>query len=105
MWKVPGSPLRNLLVAYLNQDWQDEYPDVWTAVESFKAEAGSETREGARAELRQILDRNSTESQFESALDAYGCAYYPPADGYTYSAWLVQLEERLRTPAGSGPKS
>jgi CdiI immunity protein len=101
----PQGALRNLFGAYLHQDFDLEYGTVWTAVEDFTSTNPVEWVAAARKELVEILEMKLDERSLEGLVERSGCAYYAPADGYTYSAWLVELEERLRTPAAPGPKS
>ena len=91
-----GTPLRTLLAAYLNQDWPEEYPDVWDAVADFTNSASAEFVAAAHAELEEILERTLSEPALEALLASYYCDYYPPGDAYTYDGWLRELEVRLR---------
>lgn len=85
----PG--LQLLLQGYLNQDWPEEYQDPWAAVADFvqsEPEAAAVLVQeiwaailnaGSDAELEQLVSRD------------LGSGYLPPADGWSYLSWLVEV--------------
>jgi hypothetical protein len=92
--------LSALFGAYLNQDWQDEYGnDVWDAVGSFRSGESATAVTCAADQVRRILDADHDEEQLRAITDHLGIEYHPPADGWTYNGWLVELEKFLRSGA------
>jgi hypothetical protein len=96
--------LRALLDCYLHEDWADDYPDLWHAVDDFTdGEPNWAPRFGA--DVRQVLDQCHTEQEIEQLLNRLGMVYYPPGDGWSsYRAWLLavaaHVEKNLhKTPA------
>lgn len=94
---MPDDPLDQLLGAYLHQDYDVEYPDAWAAVDASIREHSPKVRAAARQELLGILEREDTEDGLSRAVSKLGVAYSPPADGYTYRAWLHEVDQRIRT--------
>ena len=96
----PGTPLRTLMAAYLHQDWDVEYSDVWAAVADFVDHAPQCMIAAAHSELRDLIAQDLSAAAIEVALAHYSCAYYPPGDGYTLDGWLRELERRLQVALG-----
>lgn len=83
--------LEQFLGGYLHEDWADDYPDLWHAVDDFTdGEPHCAPRFGT--EVRQVLDQCHTEQEIEQLLDELHISYYPPGDGWkSYRAWLLAV--------------
>jgi hypothetical protein len=96
--------LRTLLDCYLHEDWADDYPDLWHAVDHF-VEGEPQSALQFRADVDQLLSQCEGEQQLQQALRALGISYYPPGGGWdSYRAWLLavvaHVEENLhKSPA------
>lgn len=93
--KIPVSDLGQFFGGYLHQDWTVVYPDVWSAVEAYVAEAPVLSRISARHELLELLARAGSEQQLREAADRVHLNFYPPGAGTTYRAWLEKVERYL----------
>ena len=92
------SDLGVLLGAILNQDWTDDYPTVWAAVDYFCSSPERETVMGAHAELVDLLAKGLSENALlDVLLDDYDSGYWPPGDDTTATGFLTRLECELRT--------
>ena len=94
--RSPDGPLGNLFGAYLHQDFDLEFRDVWAAIEDCTSTNPPQWVAAAHRELVEILDDEFDEPSLEALLERYGCYYYPPGTGYTYGEWLREVEVRLR---------
>lgn len=96
--------LELLLGAYLHEDWADDYPDLWHAVDDF-TDGEPYAAPRFRSDVRDALDQCHTEQEIEQLLDKLGMVYHPPGDGWdSYRAWLLavaaHVEENLhKSPA------
>jgi len=96
--------LRALLDSYLHEDWADDYPDLWHAVDDF-TDGEADLAPHFGTDVREVLDRCNTEQEIEQLLDQLGMVYHPPGDGWdSYRAWLIavaaHVEKNLhKTPA------
>ena len=71
----PEGPLRNLFGAFLHQDFDLEYRDVWAAIEDFTSTNPPQWVAGAHGELVEILDDGFDEPSLEALIERYGCYY------------------------------
>lgn len=87
--------LRQLLQAYLHQDWPVEYSDPWDGVADFaRSEPAHSTR--LPAEIDEILDRFRSESDLRQlVIGQCQSGYLPEADGWTYRDWLTEVRSRV----------
>jgi CdiI immunity protein len=90
--------LAQLFRAYLNQDWASEYDNVWDAVRDFSSGHSAVAVGRAAEQVQRILEDTRDEARLESAVNQLGMEYYPPGEGWTYTAWLTELEKVLRSP-------
>jgi hypothetical protein len=91
--------LWTLFGAYLNQDFPEEYGDVWNAVRHYRSETNLADVVRAAEQVRCILAADHDEEQLRAVTHQLGVEYYPPADGWTYREWLTELEKVLRSGA------
>jgi hypothetical protein len=92
MKQLPALEL--LLVAYLHEDWADDYPDIWHAVDDFSE--GEPRAAHIRADVNQILTECQSEKEIQQTLRALGISYYPPGDGWeSYRSWLLAVAARV----------
>ncbi|MDQ1740888.1 MAG: CdiI immunity protein [Pseudonocardiales bacterium] len=96
--------LELLLGAYLHEDWADDYPDLWHAVDDF-TDGEPQAAPHFRADVQHVLRHCQSEQEIQQTLHQLGMKYYPPGDGWdTYRAWLLavaaHVEENLhKSPA------
>lgn len=96
--------LELLLGAYLHEDWADDYPDLWHAVDDFIA-GEPQAAPHFSAEAQYVLAHCQSEQEIQLTLHNLGMKYYPPGDGWdTYRSWLLavaaHVEENLhKSPA------
>lgn len=87
--------LKLLLGAYLHEDWADDYPDLWHAVDDF-TDGEPQAAPHFRADVEQILGQCDGEQELQQALRQLGIVYYPPGDGWgSYRAWLLAVAARV----------
>jgi CdiI immunity protein len=90
------SDLALLIGGYLNQDWPEDYAQVWDAVEAFRREEPADRVESACMQVRELLARRLDDDELQHFLiDELHCGYWPLGDGMTFSNWLVALERAL----------
>lgn len=83
--------LRLLLQGYLNQDWPDEYQDAWEAVSDF-VESEPDDAAALVGEIWTAILSARTDADLEQlVLGDLGSGYLPPADGWSYLSWLVEV--------------
>ena len=83
--------LELFLGGYLHEDWADDYPDLWHAVDDF---TDGEPYAAPRfcSDVQQVLDQCHTEQEIEQLLDKLHMVYHPPGDGWdSYRAWLLAV--------------
>jgi hypothetical protein len=90
------SELGVLFRAILHQDWTQDYPDVWSAVDYFRSSPDRQSVLAAHREVVEILSREMSETQLLALLDDYDCGYWPPGDNSTATVFLTRLEVELR---------
>ena len=87
--------LELLLGAYLHEDWADDYPDLWHAVDDF-TEGEPQAAPHFRADVDQLLSERQSEQELQQTLRALGISYYPPGGGWeSYRAWLLAVAARV----------
>lgn len=91
--------LELLLQAYLNWDWPDDYPDVWSAVDDFVANEAIAERIGD--EVTEVLDSGASEDALRQfVVSDLGSGYLPEGDGMAMREWLETLRLRVREALG-----
>jgi len=96
--------LFQFLGGYLHEDWADDYPDLWHAVDDF-IDGEPEWAPRLNGEITQLLADCDTEPTLEHALVKLGLVYHPPGDGWdSHHAWLVAVADYVekhlhKTPA------
>ena len=93
---MTGFPsIEHLCTEYLNQDWPDEYGDVWAAVDAFVNEEPATART-LPAEVERLLSESPGEEQLDLLFTTdMRCAYSPSASGSTYRSWLQEVAQRV----------
>lgn len=85
--------LELLLGAYLHEDWADDYPGLWHAVDDF-TESEPQAAPHLRADVKQVLSHSNSEYELQQVLRELGMKYYPPGDGWaSYRAWLLAVAD------------
>ena len=90
------SELGVLFRAILHQDWTQDYPDVWSAVDYFRSSSDHQSVTTAHREVVEILSQEMSETQLRALLDDYDCGYWPAGDNSTATEFLTRLEVELR---------
>ena len=85
-----------LLAAYLNPDYDLDYPDWQSAVRAFAWETSQQGIRSAVDGISQLLDYLEDERALELAMDHFGLdGYNPIAHDLTYRGWLAQVSSIL----------
>lgn len=84
-----------LFGGYLHQDWPEDAGSWQTAIDQYVSREAQPLRAAAQLDLARLLAEVSGEGELAAALDAFGNAYDPRAEGLTYRAWLEQVRARL----------
>ncbi|HEY0167231.1 MAG TPA: contact-dependent growth inhibition system immunity protein [Jatrophihabitans sp.] len=83
--------LELFLGAYLHEDWADDYPDLWHAVDDF-TDGEPQSAPHFRADVEQVLSQCQSEQEIQQRLRQLGIVYYPPGDGWqSHRAWLLAV--------------
>jgi hypothetical protein len=96
--------LELLLSGYLHEDWTEDYPSFWHAVDDF-VDGERQAAPHFRVDVDTILSQCRSEQEIQQALRRLGMVYYPPGDGWeTYRTWLLAVAEYIeknlhKTPA------
>lgn len=84
------------LFAYLNLDWDLDYPSVEAAIADFARTEPREVADGAIAELDGLIELELDEDTLKSTLTEMGCGYWPYGSGSTFRAWLPELRRSIQ---------
>jgi hypothetical protein len=87
-------PLINLF-GYLHEDYEDDYGEARWAVDAFAREEPVYAPL-VRADIFEITQQLSDESELRKALLALGLAYRPAADGWeSHRSWLLSTADAI----------
>jgi CdiI immunity protein len=91
--------LERFVGVYLHEDWADDYPDLWHAIDDF-VDGDPQAAPHIRADVEQLLSQCQSDQEIQRAVRALGIKYCPPGDGWdSYRAWLLavaaHVEENL----------
>ena len=87
--------LEQLLGGYLNEDWADDYPDPWQAVDDFPPSQPSFALK-LRREVEDIIRQYPAEDALDAQLTRLGLGYRIQVDGWTsHRAWLLAVADRV----------
>ncbi|HEX4727239.1 MAG TPA: contact-dependent growth inhibition system immunity protein [Jatrophihabitans sp.] len=87
--------LKELLHSYFHQDWVDDYPDPWDAVDEFIADK-PQLAAGLPEEVNGVLQEYLSEAQLKQLFWDLRCGYYIEADNWTYRGWLTAVADRVK---------
>jgi hypothetical protein len=83
--------LELFLGGYLHQDWADDYPDLWHAVDDF-TDGEPQSAPHFRADVEHVLSQCQSDQEIQQRLRQLHISYYPPGDGWkSYRAWLLAV--------------
>jgi CdiI immunity protein len=95
--------LGQLLGGYLHEDWADDYPDLWHAIDDF-VDGEPEWAPRLRAHVEQVLNQCPTEQEIQQSLRELGMVYYPQGDGWnSYRDWLRAVADRVEETLRKSP--
>lgn len=91
----PNRYLRHFFGSYFHQDWDIDYGSTEEVVDAFVRREPQEAIDGAKKELREIIDDSCTEAEIEKILLDFGCEYYVDKSHSQPSIWIKQVLELL----------
>ena len=92
--------LEQFFGGYLHQDWRDDYPDEWAALDDF-LEDGPEVVDSFRREVAVVLADYESEADLRQlVLDELGSFSMVEVRGWTYRAWLQALSNHAAKAIG-----
>jgi contact-dependent growth inhibition (CDI) system CdiI-like immunity protein len=87
--------LRQLVGAYLNEDWYLIYQEPWVAVAAFVRDE-PEDAPLVSADIRRAVAESNSDSDLEDLLDKFGLGYDAVSAGWqSYQAWLLAVADRV----------
>jgi CdiI immunity protein len=90
---------------YMHQDWRDDYPDEWAALDDF-LEDGPDTVEAFTHEITELLAEGLQEDELRrTVLDELGSSSMVEVRGWTYSDWLQAMANHAATGASGHPQA
>jgi hypothetical protein len=85
----------------MHQDWLDDYPDEWAALDGFLADGPPENAQVFRTEIAALLaDHPAEEDVRRIVLDDLGSCCLVEVDGWTYREWLQALSDHAAKVTG-----
>lgn len=86
--------LKLLLQGYLSLDWPDDHANAWAAIDDYVTNEPIASQ--LPDEVGQLVERMPSEEGLHSlVMGELGCGYLPEADGFTMTAWLLAVRERV----------
>src|SRR3954452_24834161 len=84
--------LGSYLGGYMHQDWYDDYPDEWAALDGFLADGPPENAQVFCADIAALLAEHPIEEDLcRIVLDDLGSCCLVEVLGWTYRDWLQAL--------------
>ena len=91
----------SFLGGYMHQDWYDEYPDEWAALDDFLADGPPENARAFRTEIGALLTEHPAEDDVRRiVLDELGSCCLVEVGGWKYRDWLKALSDRAAQSIG-----
>lgn len=91
---------------YMHQDWHDDYPDEWAALDAFVAEGPPEAADLFRAEIALLLTEHPSEDDVRKiVLDDLDSYYLADVNGWKYRAWMQALSDHAAKASGHSQAS
>ena len=83
--------LEHLLSGYLHEDWADDYPDLWHAIDDF-IDGDPQAAPHIPGDVQHVLARCKDEREIQHTVRQLGIKYYPPGGGWeSYRAFLLAV--------------
>jgi hypothetical protein len=96
----PLDPLRTLMVAYFNEDWEEEFSSAWQdAVAAFTRDEPADKVRAAAVEIDELIRSDLDEADLRQLLSDLGSSILPENLGLGSRQWLRQLQAELGRPA------
>jgi hypothetical protein len=84
-----------LIGGYLDQNWLDEYGDLWVAVEAF-VRWEPELAPLVHTDIEMLVEHAESDREVERRLATFGLGFAPTNAGWSsYGAWLRAVAERV----------
>ena len=84
--------------AYLHEDWHEDCPDEWAALDDFLADGPPQNAQAFRTEIAALLaDHPDDDDVRRIVLDELDSCYLADAMGWKYRDWLQALSKPSRT--------
>ena len=97
----PYPTLARFFGAYMHEDWNDDYPDEWAAVDGFLADGPPENLQRFRAEIAALLAEHPDEDDVRRiVLDELDSYCLVEVGGWKYRDWLQALSDRAAQSIG-----
>ena len=87
--------LQGFCGSYFHQDWGLDDPTAEAVVDRYICDATPEEVQQLASEIATFLRLEMSEKERAAVLDGFGCGYYPPGDGVSYSEWPRQVHKLL----------
>lgn len=93
--------LESFFGGYMHQDWADDYPDEWAALDGFLADGPPENAQTFRTEIATLLAEHPIEDDVRRiVLDDLGSFCLVEVDGWKYRDWLTALSDHAAKSIG-----
>jgi len=93
--------LASFFGGYMHEDWNDDYPDEWAAVDGFLADGPPENAHVFRTEIAALLAEHPIEEDVRRiVLDELGSYCLVEVDGWKYRDWLTALSNHAAKTIG-----
>lgn len=95
--------LERFVGVYLHEDWADDYPDLWHAIDDF-VDGDPQAASHIRPDVEYVVARSQNDQEIQHTVRALGIKYYPPGDGWeSYRAWLLAVAAHVEETLHKSP--
>ena len=91
---------------YMHQDWREDYPDEWAALDDFIRSEPEGSAAGFCKEASQLLATEPTEAELrELLLEDFGAAAMVENKGWKYRDWIQAMSDHAAKATGHSQAS